>query len=87
MARCWNWRDNGALEASVRKGVWVRIPPWPLLIIRLLHWTYWPTSNEVLICVGCRGWKEFKKLDFKQKETYINGLVAQLAEANGSNPL
>lgn len=31
LARCWNWRDNGALEASVRKGVWVRIPPWPLL--------------------------------------------------------
>lgn len=39
------------------------------------------------ICVGRCRWKEFKKLDFKQKETYINGLVAQLAEANGSNPL
>lgn len=39
------------------------------------------------ICVGRCRWKEFKKLDFEQKETYINGLVAQLAEANGSNPL
>lgn len=36
LARCWNWRDNGALEASVRKGVWVRIPPWPLIIHCLL---------------------------------------------------
>ena len=30
MTKCWNWRDNGALEASVRKGVWVQIPPWSL---------------------------------------------------------
>lgn len=44
-------------------------------------------SEHGYICIGRCRWKEFKKLDFKQKETYINGLVAQLAEANGSNPL
>lgn len=37
-------------------------------------------------CIGRCRWKDFKQLSFEQKEEYINGLVAQLAEANGSNP-
>ena len=37
-------------------------------------------------CIGRCRWKDFKQLSFEQKENYINGLVAQLAEANGSNP-
>lgn len=39
------------------------------------------------ICVGRCRWKEFIRLSKEQKESYIQGLVAQLAEANGSNPL
>ena len=37
-------------------------------------------------CIGRCRWKDFNRLSFEQKEEYINGLVAQLAEANGSNP-
>lgn len=37
-------------------------------------------------CIGRCRWSQFKKLTAEAKTDYINGLVAQLAEANGSNP-
>lgn len=37
-------------------------------------------------CIGRCRWKDYNKLSFEEKENYINGLVTQLAEVNGSNP-
>lgn len=39
------------------------------------------------ICLGRCRWSQFKQLSKEEKEHYINGLVAQLAEANSSNLL
>ena len=38
------------------------------------------------ICIGRCRWRSFIKLEKEDKEKYIHGLVAQLAEAVGSNP-
>lgn len=47
--------------------------------------TQWLEENGYILIDRCR-WKSFKKLPEEEKVKYINGLVTQLAEVNGSNP-
>lgn len=41
-------------------------------------------SENGFICLGRCRWKLFRKLSFEDKKKYINGLIAQLAEATHS---
>ncbi len=35
MPKWWNGKDTLALGASIRNGVWVRLPPWVQVIVTL----------------------------------------------------